>query len=191
MRDLPAHSARDFQNVASPPGTNPRFHRLRDRAYKAPGTPTDSESCPAHVFRQTDRLRYQVKRAAASHRDDSVYLPALAPSWKPFPQIGEIVGEGRHEAMAVIEVGARTLLVDAMAVVGLRRIGDIVLPIRSVVDRVRPCVVDRRAEAVLLAQAEARLQGVVVRIRSRLELVHIEEGPAGRRERPVVERARR
>src|SRR6185503_11036877 len=85
----------------------------------------------------------QMKRAAASQRYDAVYLPALAPSWEALPQIRQIIGEGRHETVACIEVGARALLVDAMAVVGLGRIRNIVLPIRSIVDRVRPCVVDR------------------------------------------------
>src|ERR1043165_9808762 len=54
----------------------------------------------------------------------------------------------------------------------------------------RPGVIDLRGKASAIAHGERRLQRVVIRERSRLELVHVEERSARRREWSIVKRAR-
>src|SRR5215472_4337633 len=59
------------------------------------------------------------------------------------------------------------------AVVGLRRVGNLVLTITRVVLGLRKRVVDGRRDPVPTQKAQARLESVVPRVRARLELVDV------------------
>ena len=102
-----------------------------------------------------------VERAARSECEDAAQLPALAEPRQTLEEAGDRIAEGGDEALARVEVGVGALQVCAEAVVGLRGVGDVVLSVRGVVNRVRPGVVRARRPAAALAQSQARLQRVV------------------------------
>jgi hypothetical protein len=83
----------------------------------------------------------QVERIPRAERDDAVQLPAVAEARVLLPEVRHVVVQGGDEAVAVVEVGAGAFEVCAVAVVGLRGVGDVVLPVRGVVNRVRGCSV--------------------------------------------------
>src|SRR5260370_2458541 len=104
------------------------------------------------------------------------------------PEVRQVIAECPHEAVANIKVRAGSLEVGAVTVIGLRRIRHVVLPVRSVIDRMRPRIIDDGSKPANVAQRKTQLHRVVIRVRSCLELIDIEEGSALWSEWAVVER---
>ena len=78
------------------------------------------------------------------------------------PEVWQRVTRSDDEAVSIIEIRVCFLARGAVAVVWLRRIRHVVLTVGSVVDRMRPGVIDLRGEAFAIAHGETRLQRVVI-----------------------------
>ncbi len=131
-----------------------------------------------------------VEWAPATQCKHAVQLPSLADSRIPLPKVRQLITGSPDEPMPDVEIRIRALLIGPEAVVRLRCVGDVILAVRCVVDRVRPRVVDRRRKPMMISHLQARLQRVIIRVRAGFDLIDVEERTSGRRERTVVERPR-
>ena len=86
----------------------------------------------------------------------------------------KFVDEVPGEALASIEIGAGSLVRGIEAVIRLAGVGDKVLAVARVIDRMRPGIVHVGGQAVR-AKAQGRLERIVVGDRGRLKLIDVNE----------------
>src|SRR5205823_7763784 len=99
--------------------------------------------------------------------------------FRPAPAvIGKEVAPHPDESLPYVEVRVAFLEIRTVTVVGLCSIGHEVLPVTGVVDGVGVGVIDRSFNSPPTAQAQLRLQGVVVRVGGAFKVVHVEESGA-------------
>src|ERR1043166_2111553 len=129
-----------------------------------------------------------MKRTGRADRHDRVELPPVAEPRMAFRKIRQLVTQCCDESMTNVEIRIRTLAFGVVAVVGLRRISHVILPVRSVIDRMRPDVIYLARKPMESPKVQTGLHRVVIGFGRRLELVDVKERSARRSERPVIER---
>src|SRR5947207_633100 len=92
-----------------------------------------------------------------------------------FREVWDTVTDRSHEAVPAIKVRVAALQVGAETVIRLGCVGDVVLAVRRVINRVRPGVIDGRSKTAAIAKRETGLQCVVIGIGGRLQMVDVKE----------------
>src|SRR5882724_4741591 len=104
-----------------------------------------------------------MERLASLDGYDSIQSPAVSDNLEAtVGRIGNFVDEVPGDAVAHIKVRIPAIkAVGCLAIVRLRRVGNVVFPIARIVNRMRPGVIEGRGESVPVVDPEAGLQGIV------------------------------
>jgi hypothetical protein len=114
-----------------------------------------------------------VDRLPGLHAEDPVQRPAGQKKLVML-RARKFVNEVPGEALPRIEIRAGSFIASVKAVIRLAGVGDKVLSITRRVERMRPCIVHVRGQT-MGPEADGCLEPVIVGVRSRFELVDVDE----------------
>src|SRR4051794_19526477 len=123
-----------------------------------------------------------VNRLPGLHAHDAVQGPS-GQKQLVMTRTRKIVNEAPREALTSIEIGAGSFITSIKAVVRLAGVRDKILSVTRGVDRVRPGIIHVRGQS-MGPETDACLETVIVGVRSRFELVDVDEIGVGDRAAP-------
>src|SRR6267378_3979108 len=109
------------------------------------------------------KIVVQVEWLAGLNGDDSIYTPPVAKNFvTALRSVWKLIDKVPSDAVANVKIGVSAIkTVGCLAVIRLRRVGNVVFTVARIVNGMRPCVIEGGGEPVPVVDSEAGLKGIV------------------------------